>query len=78
MIASAPRDGAGAGSGVLSTSRLVGQTTGSALVALLFGLTHGGNEGVTRGTTLSVGLAACFAVVAMVLSSLRLRQPEHV
>ena len=78
MIASAPRDRAGAGSGVLSTSRLVGQTTGSALVALLFGLTHGGNEGVTRGTTLSVDLAACFAAVAMVLSSLRLRQPEHV
>jgi len=78
MIASAPRDRAGAGSGVLSTSRLVGQTTGSALVALLFGLTHGGNEGVTRGTTLSVSLAAGFAAVAMVLSSLRVRQPERV
>jgi len=77
MIASAPRDRAGAGSGMLSTSRLVGQTTGSALVALLFGLTHGGAEGVTRGTTLSVGLAACFAAVAMVLSSLRLRQPQR-
>ena len=36
MIASAPRERAGAGSGMLSTSRLVGQTTGSALVALLF------------------------------------------
>ena len=78
MIASAPRDRAGAGSGMLSTSRLVGQTTGSALVALLFGLTHGGGAGVTRGTTLSVGLAACFAAVAMVLSSLRVRQPERV
>ncbi len=78
MIASAPRDRAGAGSGMLSTSRLVGQTTGSALVALLFGLTHGGTAGVTRGTTLSVGLAAGFAAVAMVLSALRLRQPERV
>ena len=78
MIASAPRDRVGAGSGVLSNSRLVGQTTGSALVALLFGLTHGGNEGVTRGTSLSVGLAAGFAAVAMVLSSLRVRQPERV
>jgi DHA2 family multidrug resistance protein-like MFS transporter len=78
MIASAPRDRAGAGSGMLSTSRLVGQTTGSALVALLFGLTHGGGDGVTRGTTLSVGLAAGFAAVAMVMSSLRVRQPEQV
>jgi DHA2 family multidrug resistance protein-like MFS transporter len=77
MIASAPRDRAGAGSGMLSTSRLVGQTTGSALVALLFGLTHGGGDGVTRGTTLSIGLAAGFAAVAMVLSTLRTRQPER-
>jgi DHA2 family multidrug resistance protein-like MFS transporter len=78
MIASAPRDRAGAGSGVLSTSRLVGQTTGSALVALLFGLSHGGGDGVTRGTTLSIGLAACFAAVAMVLSSVRVLRPVRV
>jgi DHA2 family multidrug resistance protein-like MFS transporter len=78
MIASAPRDRAGAGSGMLSTSRLVGQTTGSALVALLFGLSHGGGDGVTRGTTLSIGLAACFAAVAMVLSSVRVLRPVRV
>ena len=34
LIGSAPPNRAGAGSGVLSTSRLLGQTTGSALVAL--------------------------------------------
>jgi DHA2 family multidrug resistance protein-like MFS transporter len=77
MIASAPRERAGAGSGMLSTSRLVGQTTGSALVALLFGLSHGGGDGVTRGTTLSIGLAACFAAVAMVLSSFRVLRPAR-
>jgi DHA2 family multidrug resistance protein-like MFS transporter len=62
---------------MLSTSRLVGQTTGSALVALLFGLSHGGGDGVTRGTTLSIGLAACFAAVAMVLSSFRVLRPAR-
>ncbi len=74
MIASAPRDRAGAGSGMLSTSRLLGQTTGSALVALLFGLTHGVENGVELGTRLAIGMAAGFAAIAMVLSTLRLRE----
>jgi DHA2 family multidrug resistance protein-like MFS transporter len=74
MIASAPRDRAGAGSGMLSTSRLLGQTTGSALVAVVFGLTHGGHGAVELGTKLAIGMAATFAGVAMVLSTLRLRQ----
>jgi MFS transporter, DHA2 family, multidrug resistance protein len=76
MIASAPRDRAGAGSGMLSTSRLLGQTTGSALVALVLGLTHGGPDGVVLGTKLAIGMAAGFAAIAMVLSSLRVRQPQ--
>lgn len=74
MIASAPRDRAGAGSGMLSTSRLLGQTTGSALVALVFGLTHG----IALGTKVSIAMAASFAGVAMVLSMLRVRQPQSV
>jgi DHA2 family multidrug resistance protein-like MFS transporter len=78
MIASAPRDRAGAGSGMLSTSRLLGQTTGSALVALLFGITHGADNAVEFGTKSAIGMAAAFAAVAMVLSSLRVRQPQVV
>jgi MFS transporter, DHA2 family, multidrug resistance protein len=78
MIASAPRDRAGAGSGMLSTSRLLGQTTGSALVALVFGLTHGGADAIALGTKLSIGMAASFAGIAMVLSSLRVRQSQSV
>ncbi len=78
MIASAPRDRAGAGSGMLSTSRLVGQTTGSALVALVFGLSHGGPDAVELGTRLAIGMAAGFAALAMVLSTLRVRQPQMV
>jgi DHA2 family multidrug resistance protein-like MFS transporter len=78
MIASAPRDRAGAGSGMLSTSRLLGQTTGSALVALVFGVTHGSAGGVELGTRLAIGMAAGFAGLAMVLSMLRVRQPQSV
>ena len=55
MIASAPRDRAGAGSGMLSTSRLFGQTTGSALVAVLFGITQAVPDAVALGTRLSIG-----------------------
>ncbi len=78
MIASAPRDRAGAGSGMLSTSRLLGQTTGSALVALVFGVTHGGEGAIELGTKLAIGMAAGFAALAMVLSTLRVRQPQSV
>jgi DHA2 family multidrug resistance protein-like MFS transporter len=78
MIASAPRDRAGAGSGMLSTSRLVGQTTGSALVSLIFGVTHGGGDALELGTRLAIAMAASFAGIAMVLSMLRVRQPQLV
>jgi MFS transporter, DHA2 family, multidrug resistance protein len=78
MIASAPRDRAGAGSGMLSTSRLLGQTTGSALVALVFGITHGATNAVELGTRSAIAMAAAFAGIAMVLSSLRVRQPQVV
>jgi len=73
LIGSAPPDRAGAGSGMLSTSRLVGQTTGSALVAVAFGLTHDFDGAVVLGTQISIGMAAGFAGLAMVLSWLRLR-----
>ncbi|MGE0221653.1 MAG: MFS transporter, partial [Acetobacteraceae bacterium] len=64
MISSAPPDRAGAGSGMLSTSRLVGQTTGSALVAVAFGLTHDMANAVVVGTHISIGIAAASAGLA--------------
>lgn len=72
IISSAPPDRAGAGSGMLSTSRLVGQTTGSALVAVVFGLTHDLPDAVTVATTASIAMAACFAGLGMILSGARL------
>ncbi len=64
---------------MLSTSRLVGQTTGSALVALVFGITHDGSaDAIELGTRLAIGMAAVFAGIAMVMSTLRVKQPPMV
>jgi MFS transporter, DHA2 family, multidrug resistance protein len=71
LISSAPADRAGAGSGMLSTSRLVGQTTGSALVAVILGLTHGEPDSIVHATHIALGMAALFAATAMGLSWLR-------
>jgi DHA2 family multidrug resistance protein-like MFS transporter len=72
LISSAPPDRAGAGSGMVSTSRLIGQTTGSALVAVAFGLTHGSADPVWLGAHFAIGAAAGFAALGTVLSWLRL------
>ncbi len=77
LIGSAPPDRAGAGSGMLSTSRLVGQTTGSALVALVFGVTHGSADAVATGAHVCFSIAAGAAGLATVVSALRLLQPQR-
>ena len=76
LIGSAPPDRAGAGSGMLSTSRLVGQTTGSALVALVFGVTHGTAHAVATASHICFSMAAGAAGLATVLSTLRLARPR--
>jgi DHA2 family multidrug resistance protein-like MFS transporter len=74
LVGSAPPERSGAGSGMLATARLTGQTVGSALVALSFGLTgaRAGTE-VAHGTTLALSIGASFAATATVVSALRLR-----
>jgi DHA2 family multidrug resistance protein-like MFS transporter len=72
LIGSAPPDRAGAGSGMVSTARLVGQTTGSALVAVVLGLTHNSPHPVTLGMHVAIGIAAGFAALGTALSWLRL------
>jgi MFS transporter, DHA2 family, multidrug resistance protein len=66
MLASAPRERSGGASGMLSTARLVGQSLGAALVALIF------NMAPLRGTTITLVVAACFAAVATMISLTRL------
>ena len=70
LVGSAPRERSGAGSGMLSTARLTGQTVGSAMVALSFGLA---GTDIAHGTHLALGLAVVAAAAGMVVSSLRLR-----
>jgi MFS transporter, DHA2 family, multidrug resistance protein len=66
IMTSAPRERSGGASGMLGTARLLGQTTGAALVALMFSL-----FGV-RANFWALGLAAGIALVAAAVSSTRL------
>lgn len=70
IISAAPRHRSGGASGMLGTARLLGQTSGAALVALMFNLFP------TSGTHASLILAGTFASVAAVVSCLRITQPR--
>jgi DHA2 family multidrug resistance protein-like MFS transporter len=75
IMAAAPRARSGGASGMQATSRLLGQTVGSALVALLFNLfppVAAGGGGI-GGAPLVLGVAAGFSVAAGVLSLFRPR-----
>jgi DHA2 family multidrug resistance protein-like MFS transporter len=66
MIAAAPRERSGGASGMLGTARLLGQTTGAALVALFLA------RWPADGTRYSLLAGAAFALLGAVLSMLRL------
>jgi DHA2 family multidrug resistance protein-like MFS transporter len=66
MIAAAPRERSGGASGMLGTARLVGQTTGAALVALFLG------RYPDDGTQISLFAGVGFALLGAALSMLRL------
>ena len=66
IMSSAPPARAGGASGIVATSRLMGQASGSALVALCFTMAG------TGGTTLALGLAAASAAAASAASFTRL------
>ncbi|TKC83085.1 MFS transporter [Trinickia terrae] len=70
LLASAPRERSGGASGMLGTARLTGQTLGAALVALIFGIAP------VSGPTVALYVAAGFAAVAAVVSTLRVTQPR--
>jgi DHA2 family multidrug resistance protein-like MFS transporter len=69
IISSAPRARSGGAGGMLSTARLTGQTLGAALVALIF------NVAPAHGPTVALYVAAAFAGVAAVVSTLRVASP---
>lgn len=66
IMSSAPPTRAGGASGVVATSRLIGQATGAALVAYCFTLS------ATRGTSYALVLGAVFAGIASIASFSRL------
>ncbi|WP_207178062.1 MFS transporter [Methylobacterium indicum] len=66
IMTSAPAARSGGASGIVATSRLVGQTTGAALVAACFALA------AAHGPVLALGLGAAFAGVASLISLSRL------
>ena len=68
IISSAPRNRSGGASGMLGTARLLGQSSGAALVALMFTLFDQG------GTHASLILAGLFSSVAALFSLSRLSQ----
>ena len=68
MIAAAPRERSGGASGMLGTARLLGQTTGAALVSLLLA------RFALEGTRLALLTGVGFAVAGAALSMLRLSE----
>ena len=66
MIAAAPRERSGGASGMLGTARLLGQTTGAALVALFLA------RYPAAGTRIALLVAVAFALLGAALSMLRL------
>lgn len=67
MLSAAPRHRSGGASGMLGTARLTGQTLGSALVALIFGIAP------QHGPVLTLYVAACFAGAGALVSTMRVR-----
>jgi len=72
LMASAPPGRSGGASGIVATARLLGQSTGAALVALCFGIS------TTGGAALALALGAGFAGAASIASFLRLMPSEPI
>jgi DHA2 family multidrug resistance protein-like MFS transporter len=72
IIAAAPRERSGGAGAIISTARLLGQTSGTALVALVFGLAEAqpGSPGGSESVAILMG--AGFSAVASLVSCLRL------
>ena len=66
IMSSAPPERSGGASGIVATSRLVGQAIGAALVALCFGIS------MLHGPSLALALAAVFSAAGSVVSFSRL------
>jgi MFS transporter, DHA2 family, multidrug resistance protein len=73
MMNAVPRDRSGSAGGIIATARTLGQTMGAALVALAFGLFDFSGGGAAEASRAAIWGAACFAGVALVVGSLRMK-----
>jgi len=73
IVTSTPLARSGAGSAMVGTARLTGQTLGAIILATLFAVWPGHNG---TAETMALAGAGIFALVAGVCSSLRVRQPR--
>ncbi len=73
MMSSVPRERSGSAGGIIASARTLGQTMGAALVALIFGLFDFSGGGAADASRAALWLGACFAGVALVVGSFRLR-----
>jgi DHA2 family multidrug resistance protein-like MFS transporter len=69
IVASAPRERSAGAGAIQSTARLLGQTVGAAMVALIFGFAHPSDG---TGPTVAILLASGFSAAAAVASLARL------
>lgn len=69
LVTAAPRHRSGGASGMQSTARLLGQTIGAALVALIFSIAP------HSGSLVTIVVAGAIAAAAALISSLRLMAP---
>lgn len=70
LIASAPRERSGGASGIQSTARLVGQSTGTALLAVIYGLV------ASHPDPVALGVATALAAAGILPSALRRFEPN--
>jgi len=70
ILNSAPRERSGGASGMLGTARLLGQTSGAALVALMFGLFD------AHATIVALGAASGISLIAAAVSGTRMLRTQ--
>jgi len=75
MMNAVPRERSGSAGGIIASARTLGQTMGTALVALVFGLFDfsSGAAAAADASRAAIWLSAGFAAAALAISSLRLR-----
>jgi len=74
ILANAPRERSAGAGAIISTARLLGQTTGTAMVSLIFGLGAASAAAASHAESTSILVGAGFAAAAAIVSSLRLMQ----